>query len=266
MNFLDENGVIKLWEYIVAKFNSVIKKEDVATEVTETETNPVSGAAVFNYVAETQPDWNQHDETKPDYVKNRTHWEKSEIVTLVDNQVLTLDDSMGDYSCEYPVSSNHEIVLLPEVIYDITINGFTLQCETYSPDYNLNYVYFDFADPNDDTTYRGFYDAEIGTFIITDELAGLAYDINAKYQITVSIVGPNRQVKTLPSYFLNLEEVEAKKQLNKISVPLTGGTMKGKLCAASTYQYSSTSLLRNSKIVASEETPTANGEIFWTYE
>lgn len=214
-----------------------------------------------------QPDWNQYDETQPDYVKNRTHWEKSEIVTLVDNQVLTLDDSMGDYSCEYPVSSNHEIVLLPEIIYDITINGFTLQCETYSPDYNLNYVCFDFADPNDDTTYSGLYDEAIGTFIITDEMAGLAADIYAKYQITVSIEGPNRQVKTLPSYFLNLTDGIAKKQIKQNFIPWDGGTIKnGALTASAGYQYPTWSTLRNSKILSSEKTPTVNGEIFWTYE
>lgn len=52
MNFLDENGLVRLWTHISSKFEKIIKKEDIATEVTETEENPVSGAAVYDYVAE----------------------------------------------------------------------------------------------------------------------------------------------------------------------------------------------------------------------
>lgn len=49
MNFLDENGLARLWIHISSKFEKIIKKEDIAAEVTETEENPVSGVAVVNY-------------------------------------------------------------------------------------------------------------------------------------------------------------------------------------------------------------------------
>ena len=52
MNFLDENGLVRLWTHILSKFEKIIKKEDIAAEVTETEENPVSGAAVYDYVSE----------------------------------------------------------------------------------------------------------------------------------------------------------------------------------------------------------------------
>lgn len=52
MAFLDESGVERLWIHILAKFNGLFRKEDTATEVTEEESNPVSGAAVYNYIAE----------------------------------------------------------------------------------------------------------------------------------------------------------------------------------------------------------------------
>lgn len=52
MAFLDESGVERLWIHILAKFNGFFRKEDTATEVSETESNPVSGAAVYNYIAE----------------------------------------------------------------------------------------------------------------------------------------------------------------------------------------------------------------------
>lgn len=236
---------------------------NIDNEVVAESENPVSGMAVFNYVAEnsrTQPDWNQHDETQPDYVKNRTHWEKTEIVTLLDNQVLTYDYG----SIEYFVSSNHEIVLISGVTYDVTIDGITLQCEAYG-DYG-DLISFDFGF-SEDLSYQGVYDSYDGYFtIIDDNWASDDPDYAPKEQITVSIVGPNHQVKTLPSYFLNLEEEEAKRQLSKISVPLTGGTMKGVLYAGSSFQRPEASLLRNSKILSSEKTPTTNGEIYWTYE
>lgn len=52
MNFLDENGLLRLWTHISSKFEKIIKKEDIATEVTETEENPVSGAAIHTFVTE----------------------------------------------------------------------------------------------------------------------------------------------------------------------------------------------------------------------
>lgn len=45
----------------------------------------------------------------------------------------------------------------------------------------------------------------------------------------------------------------------------TGGTFTGAVYAGSSYQSYSSSLLRNSKLVSSETTPTYNGEIYWVY-
>ena len=49
------------------------------------------------------------------------------------------------------------------------------------------------------------------------------------------------------------------------AMPKTGGTFTGTIKAGSSYQSYSTSLLRNSKLVSSDTTPSANGEINWTY-
>ena len=45
----------------------------------------------------------------------------------------------------------------------------------------------------------------------------------------------------------------------------TGGTFTGSVYASNNNQSYSSSLLRNSKLVSSETTPTYNGEIYWTY-
>lgn len=46
---------------------------------------------------------------------------------------------------------------------------------------------------------------------------------------------------------------------------ITGGTFGGAVVANSAGQAPGTSLVRNSKLVAEEATPTVNGEIFWVY-
>ena len=49
------------------------------------------------------------------------------------------------------------------------------------------------------------------------------------------------------------------------AMPKSGGTFNGTIKAGSSYQSYSTSLLRNSKLVSSDTTPSVNGEINWTY-
>ena len=50
------------------------------------------------------------------------------------------------------------------------------------------------------------------------------------------------------------------------AMPKTGGTFTGTVKAAGEgYQAPGTSMLRNTKLVSSDTTPTVNGEIFWTY-
>lgn len=51
------------------------------------------------------------------------------------------------------------------------------------------------------------------------------------------------------------------------AMPKTGGTFTGQISAAGEgYQAPGTSLLRNSRLVSADTTPTVNGEICWTYE
>lgn len=52
---------------------------------------------------------------------------------------------------------------------------------------------------------------------------------------------------------------------NQAASTITAGTFAGQVVAKAGYQAPGTSLLRNTKLVASETTPTNEGEIFWTY-
>ena len=61
-----------------------------------------------------QPDWNQTDETAPDFIKNRTHWAKEPVTTT---EVIfpegTYTFSEGSYDIEYPlfIENNEECVV-----------------------------------------------------------------------------------------------------------------------------------------------------------
>lgn len=52
---------------------------------------------------------------------------------------------------------------------------------------------------------------------------------------------------------------------NQAASTITAGTFAGQVVAKAGSQAAGTSLLRNTKLVASETTPTNEGEIFWTY-
>lgn len=52
---------------------------------------------------------------------------------------------------------------------------------------------------------------------------------------------------------------------NQAASTITAGTFAGAVVAGASNQAPETSLLRNSKLVSSDTTPTNNGEIFWTY-
>lgn len=58
-------------------------------------------------------------------------------------------------------------------------------------------------------------------------------------------------------------ELEAVK---KAAMPKAGGDFTGAVSASSTGQASGSYLLRNSKLSATEEAPTVEGQICWQYE
>ena len=59
----------------------------VASELSDTSTNPVQNKVIKSALDKlgVQSDWNQNDDTQPDYVKNRTHYEDSTYVDYVLN-------------------------------------------------------------------------------------------------------------------------------------------------------------------------------------
>lgn len=68
-----------------------------------------------------QPDWNQNDPTQPDYVKNRTHWSKTEFVTIFEGTILF--DEMNEF-----VDLEQIPYIRDGQVCDVTFNGTKYSC------------------------------------------------------------------------------------------------------------------------------------------
>lgn len=128
-----------------------------------------------------QSDWNQSDETAPDYVKNRTHYEDKDIITWDQNETgrfRTTDDIFGDIPPHYFVkisdktytreqligasmsygSNQRTQVIQAEDIEDLFENGSA---------YRVNYLTLIICNPENCLTYNGvnFSDYEAGIYV-----------------------------------------------------------------------------------------------------
>ena len=95
-----------------------------------------------------QSDWNQNDETKPDYIKNRTHWMEPGIVTIFPEQTCVgkyeeLDEDFGMHYWEPEEGPVFAYPLVEGKTYTVTFDGITYECVA-SDDVNGIYI----GDPN----------------------------------------------------------------------------------------------------------------------
>ena len=113
-----------------------------------------------------------------------------------------------------------------------------------------------------DSTHRTVTDTEKNTWNNKSDFSGSYTDLTNKPSIpTVSSSVFSSSTTTAASS----SAVKAAYDKAVTAMPKTGGTFTGTIKAGSSYQSYSTSLLRNSKLVSTDTTPTVNGEINWTY-
>ena len=85
-----------------------------------------------------QPDWNQNDDTKPDYVKNRTHWTEPEILDVIFQQDdVALYDATDFLQAEQLLIFSEELVVGDT--YNVNIDGVDhyVVCYTSNSDVSL---------------------------------------------------------------------------------------------------------------------------------
>ena len=138
--------------------------------------------------ANVQPDWNQNDNTKPDYVKNRPFYAEDPVETvLLEEQVVTFTDGCSDTSFDFKAS--------PEDINHIKVtwDGTEYIC---IPKIGINSIKFGnkFLDDkgSEDTGEPFYYDGD-------DFYAASSADF---HQIKVSKLS-NKVIKIDPNYIPN---------------------------------------------------------------
>ena len=94
------------WALVVAgdksKETEQLRKDigSLAELETESKDNLVNA---INEVGSIQPDWNQNDETKKDYIKNRTHWVEEK--TILEETTFTIEESADSFAFgNFPVT------------------------------------------------------------------------------------------------------------------------------------------------------------------
>lgn len=114
-----------------------------------------------------------------------------------------------------------------------------------------------------DATHRVVTDAEKSTWNNKSDFDGNYNNLTNKPSIpTVSSSVSSSSTTTAASS----SAVKQAYDKANAAIPKSGGTFTGTVKAAGEgYQAPGTSLLRNSRLVSADTTPTVNGEIFWTY-
>ena len=170
-----------------------------------------------------------------------------------------------------------DIQVLPRTRADAvsTTDGSTVQDK-------INSIPTDLADLTDDSTHRLVTDSEKQTWNNKSDFSGSYTDLTNKPSIpTVSTsissestttAASSSAVKEVYDYADNCwKYMEPRFALFEEWVasgpymPKSGGTFTGTIKAGSNYQSYSMSLLRNSKLVSTDTTPTYDGEIYWVY-
>lgn len=112
INFDTSNGHVEIYDFHTVYFNNdgnhTIKIEKVSGTLKK-----VDGKFLYN------ADWNQNDETAPDYVKNRTHWKQAVDGPIVDTDLDFTTENIVNFSQE---DANRIFNMRQDVVYQVMIN------------------------------------------------------------------------------------------------------------------------------------------------
>ena len=106
-------------------FPNAVHTENLDVQIGDTYENGVfmrDGQVVTGSNVGVQSDWNQNDDTQPDYVKNRPFYTGDPVETvLVEESTVTFALNNGGYIAEFPTSFNAELGKTYNVSWDGTI-------------------------------------------------------------------------------------------------------------------------------------------------
>ena len=142
-----------------------------------------------------QSDWNQHDSAKLDYIKNRTHWSKTES-TVVSEE--TVDTSDYTYYFTTPFALN------VGQTYIVVFDGATYNCVAFRDNSNYNRATIGGSYSNYETYPFSIYVKSNGDTCITTE-------VNSTHTVKVTNVNETIQKldeKYIPDTFAKVDYVE----------------------------------------------------------
>ena len=117
-----------------------------------------------------------------------------------------------------------------------------------------------------DATHRVVTDAEKSTWNNKSDFDGNYNSLTNKPAIPTQLSQLTEDSSHRTVTDTEKDSWDAAKTQAAAAMPKSGGTFTGTVKAAGEgYQAPGTSMLRNTKLVSSDTTPTVNGEIFWTY-
>lgn len=151
------DGRIVLY-FAVSKSNSIGQEIfGVSRRTVTTEIKKIDPKYLPDNIGGIQPDWNQNDETAPDFVKNRSHYKESAFAPVIDTTV-----SYDSYECGFYVYN-----LTPAVgdRYKVSIDGDVEQEFTLAED--MVYVYVHSS--NGKTYTLNFYDGWYSIHIVVSD-------------------------------------------------------------------------------------------------
>ena len=130
IDYKDENGTLQR-KALNAKDAETLTGASLSTILNSSDVEIPTSKAVLNALnekldkADAGSDWNQNDETKPDYVKNRPFYtgDPVEMVTVEDSSV-SFALSGGIYSATFPTSFNAEF----GKTYKVSWDGIVYEC------------------------------------------------------------------------------------------------------------------------------------------
>ena len=159
-----------------------------------------------------QPDWNQNDQTQPDYIKNRTHFYKDkETVTLMEEQTVSFTSLEGDRLSQ--AASPVYIDLDADTTYIVKFDGIEYECVVKQADFGLfigNGLFVDMEDTHEPFLYG----------ILGNEQGIWLYHGTEKNH-TISVVMSRIGIQKIPKKFIPWDESNFKEPIYILNGPNT---------------------------------------------
>lgn len=143
-----------------------------------------------------QSDWEQTDSTQLDYIKNRTHWSKSESVILVDESA-SLHNGVYYFTTSFPLNIGQT--------YTVVFDGTTYECVAFKDSGNYNRATIG-------GSYGNYSTYPFNIYVMSASYTGIKTGTTSTHTVKVTTVNETVQQldeKYIPDTFAKSADVES---------------------------------------------------------